>query len=230
VRAGAVSVVIPSLNEAAQIEATLASLGLGPADEAVLVDGQSSDGTAARAQALQLQGLTVLETPPGRGAQLRAGVAASQAPWLLFLHADSRLEPGALDALRHSSREWGYLRLRFTRRTLGLRVLEGGIRLRACLRGPTGDQAIFVRRELLERVGGVPEVPFLEDLVLARRLGAEARPRALPAEVRTSARRYEERGLVATTLRMWSIRAAFALGVSPSRLARSYPSVREGAG
>lgn len=228
----ALSLVIPTLEEAPRIGPLLRALHplLGPHDEALVVDGGSRDGTAARARALGLPRVRVLESPrPGRAAQMNHGAAAAAGEWLLFLHADAGVEPALLDALRAAGPDvaWGFGRVRLDEPGAAYRLIEAAIDARSRAFGtPSGDQGIFVRRPLFAAVGGYPDVPFLEDLLLVDRLRRRAPPWPLRRRVWTSARRWRRHGVARTVLRMWALRAAFRLGVPPERLARAYRPVR----
>lgn len=225
------AVVVPTLNEEASVEGALRSArrALGPHADLVVADGGSSDATrrlaAARAR--------VVRAPPGRGGQLNAGArAADGADVLLFLHADTRLSPGAGLAIRRALRDpavaGGCLRFAVDPPAAGslrYRLLETGVNLRTRLfRTATGDQAIFVRRSAFEAVGGFPDEPLFEDVGLVRRLRRQGRFRPVPAVARTSRRRWERRGFWRTVLTHWTLRAGHALGIPPRRLARWYGS------
>lgn len=220
-----ISVIVPTLDEAPGIAAHLRHLdaALDPGDEVLLVDAGSRDGTADVARGLGLARLRVLDAPRGRARQLNAGGRAARGDWLLFLHADTRIDRAALDALRAAREAWGYFRLRLDAPGLAFRAVERGINARSrAFDTPSGDQAIFVRAATFAAVGGFPDVPLMEDLRLAdalRALGPPARP---PCAVTTSARRWRTRGVVRTVLRMWTLRLAFRAGVSPARLAPWY--------
>ena len=190
--------------------------------ERVVVDGGSRDGTPERARAV---GATVLETGPGRARQLQAGVDASKGEVVLFLHADTRLPSGwrraVREALQDPSVAGGAFRLRFDDRRASIRLLEWGARLRAEWLGlPYGDQALFVRRSLLESIGGVPDAPVMEDLDLVRAIRAHGRLALLPLPATTSARRHLEGGVWATAAQHMLALAAWRLGVDRERVAR----------
>jgi rSAM/selenodomain-associated transferase 2 len=214
------SVVIPALDEAEGIAAAVAS-ARAPDVEVLVVDGGSSDDTVKRAAAA---GAQVLRAPRGRARQLDAGARAARGDALLFLHADTRLPPGFADAvaaaLRDPRVQGGAFRLRFDRSTRALRVVERLARLRGrLLRLPYGDQALFVRRAALDAVGGVPQVPILEDLDLVRALKRRGRLALLPLDAVTSARRHLAEGPLRTALRHLLIALAGWLGVDRARVA-----------
>lgn len=217
------SVIIPALNEATTLPATLA--GLPPQDgrwELILVDGGSHDGTVALAWGA---GIRVLTADRGRARQMNAGAALARGDSLLFLHADTRLPPQALPAVvraleRH---HWGRFDLNIDGRPPLLRVIALFINLRSRLSGiATGDQAIFVRRECFERVGGFPDQPLMEDIELSKRLKRLSAPACLRLRACTSGRRWEERGIWRTIWLMWRLRFAYWRGTDPEELARAY--------
>ena len=230
-RPPALSVVVPTLDEAARIEGLLTGLAaqLGPDDEVVVVDGGSRDATRRRCEPFVRTGrVRWLEAPRGRARQLNRGAAAAQGPWLLFLHADTTLSAGALAGARAAAGrpgvEWGYFPTRLDGEGAALRWIERGIDWRTRLFGaPSGDQGLLVRRDLFAALGGFPDVPFLEDLALADRLRRRRRPTRLPGTIATSPRRWLEGGIARTVVRMWALRLAYRLGASPARLARFYP-------
>jgi rSAM/selenodomain-associated transferase 2 len=215
-----ISVVIPTLDEESCLAAAIRSVRAQA--EILVVDGGSRDQTRAVAAA---EGARVIDSPPGRGLQLDAGARAARGEWLVFLHADTRLEPGWAAALESLPADviGGAFRLAIDAPGTGFRVLEAGVRARVRLfRLPFGDQAIFTRREAYARIGGMPHLPLMEDVAFVRRLGraghlAFLRPRAL-----TSPRRWERHGLVGTTLRNWWLLFLYGMGHSPGRLAQRY--------
>jgi rSAM/selenodomain-associated transferase 2 len=221
----ALSIVIPALNEAAGIEATLRALQPLRARgvELVLADGGSGDGTAALARTWVD---VVADAPRGRAVQMNAGAALARAEVLLFLHADTRLPPLAdvlvLQAVA-SGACWGRFDVRIEGRPWVLRVVATLMNLRSRASGiATGDQAIFVTREAFERVGGFPAQPLMEDVEISRRLKRLGRPACLRAKVCTSGRRWEQRGVWRTILLMWQLRWRYWRGESAARLAEAY--------
>jgi len=219
------SIVMPVLNEAATIKAALRTLVPYRARgvELIVVDGGSSDGSAEFARPLADK---VLAAPPGRAHQMNAGAAAARGDVLLFLHADTRLPDNAdalvLDRLARTGRGWGRFDVRFDNGSL-LWIVAAMMNLRSRLTGiATGDQAMFVTRAALARVGGFSPIPLMEDIALSARLKRVSRPLCLGARVTTSGRRWQRHGLVLTVLLMWRLRLAYFLGTDPARLARAY--------
>lgn len=215
-----IAVVIPALDEAETVGAAIASARA--ADEIVVVDGGSLDRTADRARAA---GAQVLTSPRGRACQLETGWRATGAEVLLFLHADTRLPHGWAAAVREAlgapDAAGGAFQLRFDDRSLGMRVIEWGAHRRANLAGlPYGDQAIFVRRSVLEAIGGIAPVPIAEDLDLVRALRTRGRLVMLPLAVATAARRYQQHGVLRTWVRHAVALVAWRLGVGRERIAR----------
>jgi len=217
------SVVIPALNEAGDIAEAVRSAAAGGA-EVIVVDGGSADGTPESAAAA---GATVLHSSPGRAHQLGVGAGRARGEAVLFLHADTRLPPawtrGVEQALADPRVAGGCFRLRFDPPTRALAVVAWGVRLRVALFGlPYGDQALFVRRQVLERIGGVPQVPIMEDLDLVRAIRREGRLARVPLAIATSARRYRTRGMLRTILRNTLAACAWWLGLDRDRIAAWY--------
>ena len=222
------SVVIPTLNEAAEITGCVES-AWGAAGtrmsvaEVVVADGGSVDGGARLAEDA---GAAVVLGRRGRGEQLRAGVEATTGDVVLMLHADCRLPRGAGDQIARAidrGARLGFFRQKIDAPGAAYRWLEYGNLWRGrLLRLPYGDQSIFLRRDLLEEVGGVPGLPLMEDVALMQRARRLARPAVLPGPLRVSARRWKRHGVVRQTLRNWSLLAAFTMGVPAERLVRRY--------
>lgn len=221
-----VAIIVPVLDEATQLAERLRA-ALSQADELVVSDGGSTDGSREIAASL---GARVVSGSPGRGPQLNRGAAATRSEVLLFLHADTSLPPGAVDEVRRAVEEGaasGAFLVRFDRRGVVYRFGERIVDLRTrWTRCPLGDQAQFVRRDVFERLGGFREWPILEDLELARRLRRVGPIAILESRVTTAARRFAQRGPLRTVAINWLIWSLFACGVSPHRLDRFYRKVR----
>lgn len=224
-----VAVIIPTLNEAATIVGCLRSLAEQGADEVVVADAESPDGTADLAAEA---GARVVRSPRGRGVQQNRGAAAVEGDLLVFLHADCKLDRGAIDAARGNARRsprvpaWCF-RMRVDGEDRGFRSIDAAAHLRAGVLGyPYGDQGLVIPRWAFERVGGFPEVPLMEDVFIARRLRRLGRIGLLPARIVVSPRRWRRHGIVGQSLRNWALTVAAAAGVAPEVLARFYPIVR----
>jgi len=220
----AISVVIPTLNEQTQIERALACTRL-PGVERIVVDANSSDGTPQTARFLRAE--KVLQALPGRAHQMDAGYREAAGAIVLFLHADTRLEAGwseaVLAALEDPGVAGGAFRLRFEAPGLGYRLIERGVDLRTRLAGlPYGDQALFVRKRVLDQAGGIPPVPIFEDLDLVQTIKRAGRLALLHACVWTSARRYARNGVLRQLLRNNTALAGYLLDVERDRIARWY--------
>ncbi|MBI4575081.1 MAG: TIGR04283 family arsenosugar biosynthesis glycosyltransferase [Planctomycetes bacterium] len=222
-----VSTVIPTWNEGAIIEDALRRLAEQGPDEVIVADGGSTDGTAERARAA---GARVVQAPRGRAPQMNAGAARASGEVLLFLHADVRLPPGGLQAVRaamaRGRRVGGFFRIRFDSSAPFLGAVALASNLRSALtRVPAGDRAIFVRADAFRALGGYRPWALLEDLDLSRRLRGLGPVARLPSRVTASARRFERRGPVRTVLLMAWLYLVWSLGASTRDLARHYPPV-----
>jgi rSAM/selenodomain-associated transferase 2 len=222
----ALSIIIPVLDEAAAIADAIAALAPYRAGgaEVIVVDGGSRDGTIEAARPLADR---VITAPRGRGSQMNAGAAAARGDVLLFLHADTRLPSQAehlvVDALARTKWAWGRFDVTIAGRSPFLGVVAAMMNLRSRLSGiATGDQAMFMTRAAFAQVGGFPDIPLMEDIVMSRRLKRVSAPACLGARVTTSGRRWDRDGVVRTTFTMWRLRFAFFLGAEPARLARQY--------
>lgn len=220
------SIIIPTLDEGDIIAAALMPLQelRRAGHEVVLADGGSRDGTVALATPFVDR---IVTAPRGRARQMNAGAAAASGNWLLFLHADTSLPAEAdrivAEALSRTPRHWGRYDVRLTGAHPLLRVIETMMNLRSRATGiATGDQAIFVKRDLFEHVGGFPDQALMEDIALSRRLKQYDAPLCLRARVSTSSRRWEQDGILRTMLLMWRLRLAYFLGADPRHLVRRY--------
>jgi rSAM/selenodomain-associated transferase 2 len=219
------SIVMPVLDEAADIEASLRALTPLRARgvEVIVADGDSKDGTPALARPLADQ---VLTSPRGRALQMNAGAAAAHCDVLLFLHADTRLPENAdrlvLDSLARTQSTWGRFDVHIDGGGL-LGVVSFMMNARSRLTGiATGDQAMFMTRAAFEAVGGFPAIALMEDVALSARLKRLGLPLCLRACVTTSPRRWRKHGVLRTILLMWRLRLAYYFGADPAKLARSY--------
>lgn len=219
------SIVVPVLNEAATLGSTLRALAAlrERGAEVIVVDGGSTD--ASRAQATPLAE-RVLSAPRGRARQMNAGAAAARGEVLLFLHADTQLPADADELIRRAmvrGAVWGRFDVCIVGRSWVLRVVAALMNARSRWTGvATGDQGIFVRREVFERLGGFADQPLMEDIELSKRLRSVGPPACLRARVRTSGRRWEARGVWRTVFLMWRLRWRYWRGESPQSLAEAY--------
>jgi rSAM/selenodomain-associated transferase 2 len=221
--APAVSFVIPVLNEGDRVGALLEFLRARYAGaELIVVDGGSRDGTVAAA--LPRCDQTLL-SPPGRARQMNLGARVADGTYLFFLHADTRpsLSADELAATLATGPEWGFSRVRLSGRQPALRLVEWGMNRRsAATRVATGDQMLYLHRDLFQRTGGFADIPLMEDVEYCKRLRRLAAPRVLPRPVVTSSRRWEQHGILRTVLAMWWLRLGYLLGASPARLHDHY--------
>ncbi len=231
VNGSSLSVIIPALNEAEVIQSTLAPLQPMRAHgvEVVLVDGGSDDATVSLARPLTDR---VIRSVRGRAQQMQAGVVASSGCVLWFLHADTSIPDNAdqliSDALEGGQSHWGRFDITLTGNHVLLQAVAWLMNRRSRLTGiATGDQGIFVRRDLYDCVGGFPLIPLMEDIALSRALKQHSRPARIKQKIESSPRRWHKHGVIRTILSMWGLRLAYFLGVSPEQLAKYYVANRE---
>ena len=219
------SIVIPTLNEAARLPATLAALAGGPETEIVVSDGGSQDGTGALAQEA---GATIVSGSRGRGAQLAAGADAATGDWILFLHADTRFDAGwraaaaAFIADPGNRQRAGYGRFRLDDPHPRARTLEARVAWRCRGFGlPFGDQGLLIGRAFYRSLGGYRPIPLFEDVDLVRRIG---RSRLVPLGIDavTAADRFTRAGYRRRSVANLALLSLYFLGVPPAWLARLY--------
>ncbi len=219
----AVSFVIPVLDEESGVADLLVELRRRfPGSQLIVVDGGSRDRTVAAALPLCDQ---LLVGAQGRARQMNLGGRTATAPYLVFLHADTWPAFGGeqLAAYFSGSPAWGFCCVRLSGERAAFRVIEWFMNRRSRLTGvATGDQMLFVSRAVFEQTGGFEDIPLMEDVAYCKRLRRLAPPLVIEQPVTTSSRRWEERGVLSTVLRMWLLRLAYVAGVSPATLWRHY--------
>jgi rSAM/selenodomain-associated transferase 2 len=223
-----VSVIIPALNEEKSIAQVLAdAVALRPR-EVIVVDGGSKDRTREISEQM---GAVVMITGPGRARQMNCGARRATGDILLFLHADTHLPPAALHDIVAALKNPRYVGGRFDVDLGGnhwlLKIIGTMINQRSRItKVGTGDQAIFVRREVFARMGGFPDIPLMEDIAFCRALKRLGGIVCLRSKVRTSARRWETEGIWRTVIKMWTLKLLYFAGVSPVTLKRFYADAR----
>lgn len=229
------SVIIPVLNEAIALPKTLITLLDSEGDfEVIVVDGGSTDGTISGAESLLANSrfpFSILHAARGRAVQMNLGAAHAVGPALLFLHADTRLPKHAFamisDCLERPAMIGGRFKVCLDQPGWRYRLIETSINLRDRLfRGFTGDQAIFIRSDVFRSMGGYRALPLMEDLDMAGRMCRRGRVARIPAQVTTSARRWQKYGFLRTILTMWTLRLLYVLGCPPGKLSRFYGDTR----
>ncbi|MCD4717973.1 MAG: TIGR04283 family arsenosugar biosynthesis glycosyltransferase, partial [Desulfobacterales bacterium] len=218
-----ISIVIPALNEEANIETAIRS-ALNEDAEIIVVDGGSTDDTVARAIRA---GARVETSSCGRARQQNRGASCASGKVLMFLHADTRLPGGyvkhVFEILMDTETVAGAFRFKTNLDNPLMKVIELMTNIRSqYFKMPYGDQGLFIRKLVFESVGGFPESPIAEDLFLVRRLSQKGRIRIAPVHVVTSARRWQTLGLFRTTLINQVILAGLCLGILPSTLSSLY--------
>ena len=225
---GSVSVIIPALNEEEAIAPVLADLNNLQPHEVIVVDGGSRDRTREISEQL---GAVVITGATGRARQMNRGARQATGEILLFLHADTRLPTGAFAEVVAAFKDPRYVGGRFDVDLDGshwlLKIIGAMINQRSRLtKVATGDQAIFVRREVFVRMGGFPDIPLMEDIAFCRALKRLGGIACLRSKVHTSARRWETEGVWRTMIKMWTLKLLYFAGVSPNTLKRFYADAR----
>lgn len=220
-----ISVIIPTLNSAPQLQRCLGALGEGILDgllaEVIFADGGSADDTVQIAEDV---GATFLSTPVGRGNQMAAAARIARGEWMLFLHSDSVLGRNWQDAvIRHLTKpeKAAYFKLRFDEATFPAKTVAGWANFRARRFGlPYGDQGLLISQRLYKRIEGFPEIPLMEDVAIAKKLRGNLT--ALPAHIETSAEKYRQDGWINRSFKNFSVLSRYLAGTDPTKLAEKY--------
>jgi rSAM/selenodomain-associated transferase 2 len=223
-----ISVIVPVLDEEKSIQATLHSLICLAPHEIIVVDGGSRDRTHAICGQFPIK---LFSADRGRARQMNHGASRASGDVLLFLHADTRLPASALRDIATALSDSLYLGGRFDVELEGahwmLKIIGALINYRSRVtQVGTGDQALFVRRDVFERIGGFQDIPLMEDIAFCRALKRIGGVACLRSHVITSARRWERDGVWRTIFKMWSLKVCYLAGVSPMRLKRFYADTR----
>lgn len=228
-----ISVIIPTLNESSTIARTLTRTVALEFEEIIVSDGGSTDPTVSMVHACcdRVPSTRLVKGPAGRARQMNAGARASRSDILLFLHADTELPPNAKTAIEAALTDQavvgGRFDVHFDRPSRWGGMISWFMNRRSRMTGiATGDQAIFVRRQVFEQMGGFPDIPLMEDIAFSRSLKRQGPTAPLTETVTTSFRRWEQNGPLRTILLMWTLRFLYWLGVSPVRLNQWYRAVR----
>lgn len=225
------SVVVPLLNEVAILPDLVENLETLNAEQIIMVDGGSHDGTYEWLQHnWECATQRVISSKAGRAEQMNAGAALATEHMLLFLHADSRLALGAKYEICGSGRpqvHWGRFDIEFDSKDILMRVIAWFMNWRSRLTGiSTGDQGIYMHISLYQSVKGFERIPLMEDIVICNALGKIMPPHSSTMGMQTSARRWQENGVISTVLKMWWLRLRFYFGVPVEKLHKSYRDVR----
>ena len=223
-----ISVIIPVLNEENIIASTLDALKRLAPNEIIVVDGGSRDRTCAICEQFPIK---LFRADRGRARQMNYGASRASGDVLLFLHADTRLPASALRDIATALSDSRYLGGRFDVELEGahwmLKIIGALINYRSrATKVGTGDQALFVRREVFERIGGFQDLPLMEDIAFCRALKCLGGVACLSSRVITSARRWERHGVWRTIFQMWALKLGYFVGVSPARLKQFYVDTR----
>ena len=220
-----ISIIIPVLNEAANLPRVIASTQPSDNIEVIVVDGGSTDHTC---QVAAEHGVQVINSPLGRSKQMNLGAAAATGEILLFLHGDSRLPLGFDQLIRQvmSAKQppiAGAFQLGIEAAERSLRWVERGVNWRSQVwQMPYGDQGIFLRAQVFHEIGGFADLPIMEDFELVRRLRQRGKISIVPQPVMTSARRWLQKGILKTTLINQLMVLGYLGGISPTRLVELY--------
>jgi len=219
-----VAVILPVLNEEDVLPDLLQRIQSWGADEIIFVDGGSSDHTP---QLLAASGVKWMHGRPGRAVQMNMGASEVQCSIFLFLHIDTVISSSCIESVKDAMNDpdvvGGRFDVQLSGRHPAFRMIEWFINWRSRItKISTGDQAMFVRRDVFRHLGGFLDIPLMEDVEFSRRLKRQGRITCLWQQVMTSSRRWEKHGIVRTILLMWWLRFRYWIGTNPAVLKRHY--------
>lgn len=232
-----ISVIVPLYNEGKVVFSLINHLkNLDGMGEAILVDASDHSDSIAAIEQLskaELNNVTIKFVRAkgiGRGLQMNHGAELSQGNVLLFLHCDTRLPDDAMDLIDKTisvDHAWGRFDVALDANNLTIQIVEKMINLRSRFRTiATGDQAMFCKKSLFEKCGKFPEIPIMEDIAISKKFNQHTPPALINTAVTTSARRWNNSGVIRTVLLMWKLRFMYWIGVDSYRLAKLYGNVR----
>jgi rSAM/selenodomain-associated transferase 2 len=219
------SIIIPVLNETSKIESCLDQLQLlrQQGHEVIVVDGGSNDNTVSLAIPLSDK---VIQSKKSRAIQMNTGAAVATGQIFLFLHADTTPPSGIAGLFSHiknSDNKWGRFDVKLSGHAFLFRIIEHCMNLRSRLTGiATGDQLIFIGRKLFDEINGFPELALMEDIAISKLLLKRTKPICFKERVITSSRRWEEKGIIRTILKMWLLRLLYFFHIDTNKLAKIY--------
>lgn len=219
-----VSIIIPVINEESSIKELLQQLQRyrKQGHEVIVVDGGSRDKTVSISNSLADK---VISSEAGRASQMNSGAAYAHYDILWFLHADTLISDNSVEQIQQSLNinDWGRFNIKLSGSNILFRLIEKMMNVRSCLTGiATGDQGIFVKKDIFTAVNGYPNIPLMEDIEISKKLKSISRPICIKEKLTTSSRRWEEKGILSTVLLMWKFRLLYWLGVSADKLAAQY--------
>lgn len=212
---------MPLHNDRENLERLYEDLRKFPQLEFVVVDCASTDNPQEISETLQI----LVSKKRGRGEQISAGTQQTSRSWIWILHADSRVHPTNVEALEKAivHCRWGRFDVRLAGNRPIYRIIERSMNVRSAMTGIcTGDQGMFLQRSLLNEIGGVPEQGLMEDIELSKRLRMIAKPFRIRTQLQASVRKWEQEGILATIIRMWTFRLRYFMGTHPRVLYRDY--------
>lgn len=219
-----ISVVIPAFNESDNIIPTLKCLQTlrSKGHEVILADGHSTDNTIVLAEPLVDK---IIHSAKGRAVQMNNAASHAQGEILWFIHADTIVPDNAHQLILNKidNNHWGRFDVRLSGQHFLFRIIEHLMNFRSRVSGiATGDQGIFIRKHIFQKLNGYADIPLMEDIEMSKRLKQISRPACISEKLITSSRRWEKHGIIKTILLMWRLRLAYFLGVSPSKLVTKY--------